>query len=64
VAAIAAIANRHGIWLHVDAAMAGSAMLLPEYRYLWEGVEFADSLAWNAHKWMDPKLSASACAVT
>jgi aromatic-L-amino-acid decarboxylase len=52
VAAIAAIANRHGIWLHVDAAMAGSAMLLPECRYLWEGVELADSLAWNPHKWM------------
>jgi len=52
VAEIAAIANRHGIWLHVDAAMAGSAMLLPECRYLWEGVEQADSLAWNPHKWM------------
>lgn len=49
---IAAIANRHGIWLHVDAAMAGSAMLLPECRHLWQGVEQADSLAWNPHKWM------------
>jgi len=36
----------------VDAAMAGSAMLLPECRYLWQGVEAADSLAWNPHKWM------------
>jgi aromatic-L-amino-acid decarboxylase len=52
VADIAAIARQHGIWLHVDAAMAGSAMLLPEYRHLWEGVELADSLAWNPHKWM------------
>ena len=52
VAEIAAIANKHGIWLHVDAAMAGSAMLLPECRHLWEGVENADSLAWNPHKWM------------
>jgi aromatic-L-amino-acid decarboxylase len=52
VAEIAAIANRHGIWLHVDAAMAGSAMLLPECRHLWQGVEAADSLAWNPHKWM------------
>ena len=52
VAAIAAIANRHSVWLHVDAAMAGSAMLLPECRQLWQGVEQADSLAWNPHKWM------------
>jgi aromatic-L-amino-acid decarboxylase len=52
VADIAAIANRHGIWLHVDAAMAGSAMLLNECRHLWQGVEQADSLAWNPHKWM------------
>lgn len=52
VAAIATIANRHSIWLHVDAAMAGSAMLLPECRHLWQGVEQADSLAWNPHKWM------------
>ena len=52
VEAIATIASRHGIWLHVDAAMAGSAMLLPECRHLWQGVEQADSLAWNPHKWM------------
>ena len=52
VEAIAIIANRYGIWLHVDAAMAGSAMLLPECRHLWQGVEQADSLAWNPHKWM------------
>jgi aromatic-L-amino-acid decarboxylase len=52
VQAIADIANEHGIWLHVDAAMAGSAMLLPECRHLWAGVEQADSIAWNPHKWM------------
>ena len=52
VAEIAAIAGRHGIWLHVDAAMAGSAMVPPECRHLWAGVERADSLAWNPHKWM------------
>ncbi|TDG15948.1 aspartate aminotransferase family protein [Seongchinamella unica] len=52
VADIAAIAARHNIWLHVDAAMAGSAMLLPECRHLWQGVEAADSIAWNPHKWM------------
>ena len=52
VESIAVIANRHQVWLHVDAAMAGSAMLLPECRHLWQGVEQADSLAWNPHKWM------------
>lgn len=50
--AIADIANAEDIWLHVDAAMAGSAMLLPECRHLWHGVEKADSVAWNPHKWM------------
>jgi aromatic-L-amino-acid decarboxylase len=52
VAAIAAIARREGIWLHVDAAMAGSAMILPECRWMWEGVEGADSIVLNAHKWL------------
>ncbi|MGB1256362.1 MAG: pyridoxal phosphate-dependent decarboxylase family protein [Thiolinea sp.] len=52
VKAIADIANAEDIWLHVDAAMAGSAMLLPECRHLWEGIEQADSLSWNPHKWM------------
>lgn len=45
-------ARAHGMWLHVDAAMAGSAMLLPECRHLWEGIEGADSLVVNAHKWL------------
>jgi len=52
VRAIAAIALRHGIWLHVDAAMAGSAMILPECRWMWDGIEGADSLVLNAHKWL------------
>ena len=59
VAQIAEIANRHNIWLHVDAAMAGSAMLLPECRHLWEGVENADSISWNPHKWMGTILDCS-----
>jgi aromatic-L-amino-acid decarboxylase len=59
VADIAAIANQHGIWLHVDAAMAGSAMLLPECRHLWQGVEAADSISWNPHKWMGTILDCS-----
>ena len=50
--AIAAIAARFGIWLHVDAAMAGSAMILPECRWMWQGVEGADSVVLNAHKWL------------
>ncbi len=52
VAEIAAIARRHGLWLHVDAAMAGSAMILPECRWMWDGIEGADSLVVNAHKWL------------
>jgi glutamate/tyrosine decarboxylase-like PLP-dependent enzyme len=50
--AIARVTRDHGIWLHVDAAMAGSAMILPECRHLWHGVESADSLIVNAHKWL------------
>lgn len=49
---IAQLARAHGIWLHVDAAMAGSAMILPEMRHLWDGIEGADSLVVNAHKWL------------
>ncbi|MFT5111305.1 MAG: aromatic-L-amino-acid decarboxylase [Parasphingorhabdus sp.] len=49
---IVSIASAHGIWVHVDAAMSGSAMLLPECRHLWSGIEGADSLSWNPHKWM------------
>ncbi|HKP23060.1 MAG TPA: pyridoxal-dependent decarboxylase, partial [Dongiaceae bacterium] len=52
IAPIAAIAREHGLWLHVDAAMAGSAMILSECRWMWEGVEQADSLIFNAHKWL------------
>jgi aromatic-L-amino-acid decarboxylase len=52
VAGIAAVATKHAIWLHVDAAMAGSAMILPECRWMWDGVEAADSLVINAHKWL------------
>lgn len=52
VGAVAEVARRHGLWLHLDAAMAGSAMILPECRWMWEGVEGADSLVLNAHKWL------------
>jgi aromatic-L-amino-acid decarboxylase len=50
--AIAAVAAEHGLWMHVDAAMAGSAMILPECRHLWAGIEGADSLVMNPHKWL------------
>jgi len=59
VAEIAEVARRHGIWLHVDAAMAGSAMILPECRSMWEGVEGADSLVINAHKWLGAPFDCS-----
>ncbi len=49
---IAGICKRHGVWLHVDAAYAGSALLLPEYRWMIEGIEQADSVVFNPHKWM------------
>jgi aromatic-L-amino-acid/L-tryptophan decarboxylase len=52
VAGASAIAERHGVWLHVDAALAGTAMILPECRWMWEGVERADSVVFNPHKWM------------
>jgi aromatic-L-amino-acid decarboxylase len=52
VAGAGAVAERHGAWLHVDAALAGTAMILPECRWMWEGVERADSVVFNPHKWM------------
>lgn len=52
VEAIATVARKYGIWLHVDAAMAGSAMILPECRWMWKGIEDADSLVLNPHKWL------------
>jgi aromatic-L-amino-acid decarboxylase len=52
VAALADVAARHGVWLHVDAAYAGPAAILPEFRWLLEGCERADSLVLNPHKWL------------
>jgi aromatic-L-amino-acid/L-tryptophan decarboxylase len=56
---IVALARQYGMWVHVDAAMAGSALLLPEMRWLVDGVEGADSLAWNPHKWLGTVLDCS-----
>jgi aromatic-L-amino-acid decarboxylase len=52
VGAVAEECARTGTWLHVDAAYAGAAMVCPEFRWAFEGVERADSLVVNAHKWM------------
>jgi aromatic-L-amino-acid decarboxylase len=49
---LASVAHANNLWLHVDAAMAGSAMILPECRWMWQGVERADSVIVNAHKWL------------
>ncbi len=59
IAGIADVAARHGLWLHVDCAMAGSAMILPECRWMWEGIEGADSLVINAHKWLGAPFDCS-----
>ena len=49
---IGGICNDHNIWLHVDAAMAGTAALCPEFRWIQKGLELADSYCFNPHKWM------------
>ncbi len=59
VAAMAGVARAHGVWLHVDAAMAGSAMVLPECRWMWDGIESADSLVVNPHKWLGAAFDCS-----
>jgi aromatic-L-amino-acid/L-tryptophan decarboxylase len=50
--AIGEICHKHGIWYHIDAAFAGTAMLLPEMRNYLDGVEYADTYVFNPHKWM------------
>src|SRR5262249_49781725 len=49
---IAGICRDHTLWLHVDAAMSGTAALCPEFRHIHAGVEHADSYCFNPHKWM------------
>jgi len=60
VAEIAEVCAPHGIWLHVDAALAGTAMVLPECRWMWRGVEAADSVVFNPHKWLGTGFDLSA----
>jgi aromatic-L-amino-acid decarboxylase len=59
IAAVTAVAKRHGLYLHVDAAWAGSAMICPEYRHFWTGVEGADSIVFNPHKWLGAQFDCS-----
>jgi aromatic-L-amino-acid/L-tryptophan decarboxylase len=53
------VAKVHGLPVHVDAAWAGSAMICPEYRHLWAGVEGADSIVFNPHKWLGAQFDCS-----
>jgi aromatic-L-amino-acid decarboxylase len=56
---IGEVARRHNLWLHVDAAMSGTAMVCPEFRHLQNGVELADSYNFNPHKWMGANFDCS-----
>jgi aromatic-L-amino-acid decarboxylase len=59
IAAMCDVAGRHGLYTHVDAAWAGSAMICPEYRVHWAGVERADSVVLNPHKWLGAQFDCS-----
>lgn len=52
VKAIGKICREKSIWLHIDAAMAGTALILPEFQWMLEGKEYVDSFLFNPHKWM------------
>jgi aromatic-L-amino-acid decarboxylase len=54
------ICKEYGIWLHVDAAMAGTALILPEFRWMIEGIEYVESFIFNPHKWMFTNFDATA----
>jgi aromatic-L-amino-acid decarboxylase len=60
LSAIGPVAKKHNLWLHVDAALAGSAAILPEMRWILDGVEHADSLVLNPHKWLLTNFDCSA----
>jgi len=57
---IAVICRKHDIWLHVDAAYAGTALLLPEMRWMIDGIEDVDTFVFNPHKWMFTNFDCSA----
>jgi aromatic-L-amino-acid/L-tryptophan decarboxylase len=60
VAAACDVAKRHSLFTHVDAAWAGSAMICPEFRHYWAGVDRADSIVFNPHKWLGAQFDCSA----
>ena len=60
LAPLAETCRAHGIWLHVDAAWAGSALVLPEQRWMIDGIEQADSFVFNPHKWLFTNFDCSA----
>ena len=60
IAAVCALAKAHNLYVHVDAAWAGSAMICPEFRHFWQGVEQADSVVFNPHKWLGAQFDCSA----
>jgi aromatic-L-amino-acid decarboxylase len=60
LAAVGPLARQHGLWLHVDAALAGSAALLEEKRWMLDGIEHADSFVFNPHKWLFTNFDLSA----
>ena len=60
VYAIAAICKKYSVWLHIDAAFAGTAAIVPELRHFMHGVEQADSFVFNPHKWMLTNFDCSA----
>jgi len=57
---ITSVAKEYGLWVHVDAALAGSALILPEYRFMIEGIEDVDTFVFNAHKWLFTNFDCSA----
>lgn len=57
---IGEICQEYKVWLHVDAAFAGTALILPEYRWMAEGIELADTFVFNPHKWMFTNFDCSA----
>ena len=64
IAEIVPICKRHQVWLHVDAAFAGVAAILPEYRWILDGVEGADSFVFNPHKWLFTNFDCTAYFVS
>ncbi len=59
IAAVIRVAHAHGLYVHVDAAWAGAAMICPELRHFWAGAEEADSIVFNPHKWLGAQFDCS-----